>query len=106
MSSPEFDRPVIPSDARKKLANRKDIIATTNEEVNESLKMCLSECFVFDERMIVNQDYLCLYLRDIKGIDLSLSSDEEWSMDILLAAAKTVFGEQVYNKWGYLLRLV
>merc|ERR1712228_653623 len=88
--SSHFERPLIPSDARKPLANRRNIVEVVNEEMNESLKVCLSECFEFDDRMIMNETYLSLFLRDTKGIDLSLSSDEA-----LIRAAKQVFGDRV-----------
>ena len=54
--------------------------------------------------MIISADNLCLYLRDIAGIDLSATGDTKWEMHILIDAAKQVFGEKVENPYGYLLR--
>mmetsp|Transcript_56634 Transcript_56634/g.90181 ORF Transcript_56634/g.90181 Transcript_56634/m.90181 type:complete len:269 (+) Transcript_56634:53-859(+) len=99
----QFARPIIPSSARRR-ATKKDIISITNEQINEELRSYLSTSFVFDEKMILSANILCLYLRDVAGIDLSSAGDDKWELQILMSAIQEVFGEKAKHSYGYLLR--
>lgn len=102
----EFDRPIIPLCVRKKSANRKNVIGKMNDEMQKVLKECLTQTFVFDDRMIVNGEYLCLYLRDCKGIDLGRYDDGKWDESILIHLVKQIFEPTVCSPYGYQLRIV
>eukprot|EP01084_Bolivina_argentea_P088574 159919_1 len=104
LPSQEFERPVIPSTVQRKKATKEDILTITSNEIKQALNVCLSETFVFDESMIVNESILCSYLRDIAGIDLSLIGDSKWDSDILIDTIKDVFGDKVQHPYGYQLR--
>lgn len=105
LSEPDFVRPVIPASTRRpKDATKKNIIDVTNDEMKSSLRAYLSENFQFDETMIVSADNLCRHLRDVAGIDLGAVGDDRWELELLVDAAKEVFGDRAQIQWGYQLR--
>jgi len=105
LSKPEFLRPVIPPSTRRK-STKKNIISITNKQINEELRNCLQENFVFDDRMLVSGHLLCCYLKDITGIDLSMIGNEAWNESLLIDAVKEVFGEKAIASYGYSLKTI
>eukprot|EP01084_Bolivina_argentea_P160011 278669_1 len=102
----QFAKPIIPSSARRK-QTKKNIINLENEKINQSLKAYLSESFTFDEEMIINDNYLLLYLRDFAGIDLSsCDNDNKWDKELLLSCLKEVYGDKVESSWGFKIRAI
>jgi len=103
----DFDRPLIPSTARRpKETSKRDIVSVTNDEIGQRLREYLSASFQYDPAMIMDEAVLCVHLRDIGGIDLSAMGDVKWDFETLLEAMTDVFGVRAINTWGYTLRLI
>ena len=75
-------------------------------QVKQKLREYLSASFQYDARMIMDEVVLCVYLRDVAGIDLSAMGDIKWDYQTLLDATKDVFGVKAINTWGYTLRVM
>lgn len=84
-----------------------EIAVCDDMQINEELRQYLSESFKFDEYMILSNDNLCAYLRDVADIDLSTTDDgKKWELEILSSAIKEVFGDKANGSYGYALRAI
>eukprot|EP01084_Bolivina_argentea_P172966 299588_1 len=86
----------------KQQQRAQDVTLQEHNDIETILYNYLLNSFVFDKTMIVESDILCVHLRDIAAIDLSVNSI--WNFTLLTTVVKKIFGEQVQNQWGFQLR--
>ena len=74
-------------------------------KIQKELELTLQGLFSLDKRTIISSNQISMYLRNVAGIDLQISTcNQTCDSYLLLSAATKAFGIDVKNKYGYNLK--